>query len=429
MPALSPTMEQGVIVSWEIQEGEEVTPNSILAQVEPDKAVVAFESVEEGYMAKILVPAGAGDTVVGVPVCVICEEEEDIAAFANFTLEAQPEATPEPAAPAATPTPAPAASAPSTPAPAQAAPSNSGDRVFATPAARKAATAQGYNINEISGTGPSGRVVSADVAEFTPQAAQVSTPAPAAAAAVAAPAAAAPVEASATGEHEDLPLSNMRKVIAQRLTQSKQEVPHYYLTSKITLDNLMKVRTKFNQDLPEGEKLSINDFIIKASAVALRKHPEVNSAWMDTFIRQYNYVDISVAVATPNGLITPIIQDADIKGLSGIGSTARGLYAKAREGTLQPSEFQGGTFTVSNLGAFGISEFSAIINPPQAVILAVGGLEDKVVPTGDAEAPFKNTKVLTVTASLDHRVVDGAQGAQFLKTLKTLLEDPMKMLL
>jgi pyruvate dehydrogenase E2 component (dihydrolipoamide acetyltransferase) len=256
----------------------------------------------------------------------------------------------------------------------------------------------------------------------------VAATASAPATAVEAPASAAAAPAPSS-DHVDTPLSNMRKVIAARLTQSKQEVPHYYLTSKITVDTLMDVRKKFNGLLPDGEKLSINDFIIKACATALRQHPDVNSAWMDTFIRQYNYVDISIAVATPNGLITPILADADIKGLASIGREAQGLYAKAKEGKLQPHEFQGGTFTISNLGSFGISEFSAIVNPPQAVILAVGGIEDKVVPTGNDEAPFKATKVLTVTASLDHRVVDGAVGAQFLKTLKDLLEDPMKMLL
>jgi pyruvate dehydrogenase E2 component (dihydrolipoamide acetyltransferase) len=234
---------------------------------------------------------------------------------------------------------------------------------------------------------------------------------------------------AASGHYVDEPLSNMRKVIAARLTQSKQEVPHYYLTSTINVDNLMAVRKTFNSQLGDEDKLSINDFLIKACASALKAHPDVNAAWMDTFIRRYNYVDISVAVATPNGLITPIVQDADIKGLKAISGDAKVLYAKARAGTLQPSEFQGGTFTISNLGSFGISEFSAIINPPQAVILAVGGVEDVVVATGDEAAPFKSTKVLTVTASLDHRVVDGAVGSQFLKTLKDYIEDPMKMLL
>jgi len=439
-------MEQGIIASWEVKVGDHVKPGTILAQVETDKAVVAFESVEEGYVARILVPAASGDTKVGLPVLVICEEQADVGGFASFGSAAATAAPANPAPTKAASTAAPAASSTSEPSTAASPVINTG-RVVASPLARKVAEEKGINLSQVPGTGPNHRVLAADVKEFVPakatQAApaQVATPtitveAPKAAAAPkavsvdtptpSAPATAAPV---ASGEHVDTPLSNMRKVIANRLTQSKQQVPHYQLTTRITVDNLMKVRATFNKDLPDNEKLSLNDFVIKACAVALKAHPDVNSAWMDKFIRRYNYVDISVAVATPSGLITPIITDADIKGLRAIASDGRGLYAKARAGTLQPHEFQGGTFTISNLGSFGISEFTAIINPPQAVILAVGGIDDKVVATGDEKAPFKSTKVLTVTASLDHRVVDGAVGAAFLATLKSLLENPMKMLL
>jgi len=237
---------------------------------------------------------------------------------------------------------------------------------------------------------------------------------------------------SPAGWYTDIPHTNVRKVIAQRLLQSKQTIPHYYLSVDCSIDEVMKVRAQLNAKLDEKEKLSVNDFIVKASALALRKVPAVNSSWMDTAIRQYNYVDISVAVATPTGLITPIVKDADLKGLLQISSDVKRLAAKAKENKLAPEEFQGGTFTISNLGMFGVKTFSAIINPPQACILAIGAAETRVVPNEGkdaAEKPFKTAKVMSVTMSCDHRVVDGAVGAQWLQAFKNLLENPLNMLL
>jgi len=427
-------MEQGTIASWEVKVGDAIKNGTVLAQVQTDKAVVAFESMEEGFVAKILIPAGVEDVKVNSPALIVVQEEADVAAFAKWTPGgAAPAAA---AAPVAAGVPSAATPAAAAPTPASA-PTVTSGRVFATPLAKKVAAEQGVALAQVKGSGENHRILSADVREHKASApaavaVAVAVPTTVAAASQSVPAEAkkpAAAPAGVPGQYVDEPVSTMRKVIAQRLTQSKQTIPHYYLTSKINVDSLMKTRSTFNKMLPENEKLSINDFIIKASALALKAHPDVNSAWMDTYIRRYNYVDVSVAVATPNGLITPIIQDADIKGLKAVAADARGLYAKARAGTLKPEEFQGGTFTISNLGSFGISEFSAIINPPQAVILAVGGVEDVVVATGDEAKPFKSTKVLTVTASCDHRVVDGAVGAQFLKTLKDLIENPMKMLL
>lgn len=425
MPALSPTMEQGTIVSWDLKEGDAVTEGAVLAQIETDKATVAFESVEAGYLAKILMAPGSTDVPVNSAVAILVEEEADIAAFANYTTESAAAA----AAPAATPVAAPASSSP-TPVASTTAPARDGERVFASPLARKVATKQGVDISLVTGTGPSQRVLAADVAEYTPVTV-VATPAPPVAAKTSATKTSATkaevTHAAPQGPYEDIPISNIRKVIAARLTQSKQEIPHFYVTTEINMDKLMTLRAELNG--VSDVRYSVNDFLIKASALALKKHPECNSSWMDTFIRSPDYVDISVAVATPNGLITPIITDVDVKGMNAIATEGKDLYSRARDGKLQPHEFQGGTFTISNLGGMGVKEFSAIINPPQACILAVGGIDTRVVPTGEEETPFATAKILTVTMSCDHRVVDGAVGAQYLQTLKALLENPITMIL
>lgn len=300
-----------------------------------------------------------------------------------------------------------------------------------SPLAKKTAAERGVNLQEMRGmgTGPNSRIIKDDVVKFASQARPTPTTTTAAAAA-------ASVAAPEAGEYVDLPISNMRKVIANRLQESKRNIPHYYLTVECQVDDLLKVRTKLNKRAEKsGEyKLSVNDFIVKAAALAMRKVPEVNSSWQDTFIRQYNNVDVCVAVQTDNGLLTPIVFDAEKKGLSQISNDVKNLATKARDGKLQPHEFQGGTFTVSNLGMFGISEFSAIINPPQACILAVGTTEQKVVPNTGADAekgelPYKVVTVLKATLSCDHRVVDGAVGAKWLQEFKKNLEDPLNMLL
>lgn len=432
MPALSPTMEKGNIASWKVKVGDKVKAGDVMAEVETDKATVAFESVEEGYIAKIIVGDGTQDVPVGTPVAVLAENEGDVAAFASFAGAAA-EAAPKKAAPAAAAAAEPVADA----APAAAAASASaGGRVIASPAARRVAAEQGVSLDGIQGTGPNSRILQADVQE---QGASVkAAPAPAAATAAApraAPAAAQPLSA---GDYTDIPNSNVRKVIASRLSQSKQTIPHYYLSVDVTMDAVLKLRSELNATLEKqvtdkstATKLSVNDFIIKASALACRKVPAANSSWTDSAIRQYNYVDVSVAVSTDNGLVTPIVKDADVKGLAGISGDVKSLAAKARANKLQPAEYQGGTFTISNLGMFGVKSFSAIINPPQAAILAVGSTEARLVPNlaKDAATPYTTAQVMSVTLSCDHRVVDGAVGAQWLQAFKGYIEKPNTMLL
>uniref|UniRef100_A0A158R4L7 Acetyltransferase component of pyruvate dehydrogenase complex n=1 Tax=Syphacia muris TaxID=451379 RepID=A0A158R4L7_9BILA len=436
LPALSPTMEHGNIVSWQKKEGEELSEGDLLCEIETDKATMGFETPEEGFLAKILIPEGSKDVPIGKLLCIIVEKKEDVAAFANYT-PSKSAGSPAPAKPkkeaAAAPPPPPpaAASEPAKPVcpvkPAQ--PKAAGDRVIATPYAKKLAAERGINLASLAGSGPGGRILAADVPTAT-----------------AAPGAEVSATSFAEGEEPafiDIPLSNMRATIAKRLLQSKTTIPHYYLTSEIVIDDLLKyvetlfrVRSKLNELLgkmgkAEGEsqtKISINDFIIKASALACLRVPEANSFFMDSFIRQNLNVDVSVAVSTDAGLITPIIFNAHSKGVATISKEVKELAAKARAGKLQPQEFQGGTFTVSNLGMFGsIDKFAAIINPPQSCILAIGGAQKKVVP--DEQAGFKSVTTIQVTLSCDHRVVDGAVGAQWLKHFKQFLEKPHTMLL
>lgn len=407
-------MEKGVIASWVKNEGDEVMPGEVMAEVETDKATVAFESVEEGFLAKILMEAGGGEVDVGTPVAILCETEEDIAAFANYSGDS---AAAPAAAAAAEPTPAAPAAASAVAAAPAAAPASTGGRVVASPFARTVAREKGVDISQVPGTGPERRILAADVQSFTPAAAAAATPAPAKTSA--APAAAAP----ASGEFTDIPHSNIRKVTAARLTQSKQEIPHYYLSAECAVDSLMAVRAKLNEPREKAQKVSVNDFVIKAAAKALKDVPTVNSAWMDEHIREFNYVDISVAVSTPTGLITPIVKDADCKGLASISGEVKELAGRAKDNKLQPHEFMGGTFTISNLGMFGVHSFSAIINPPQAAILAVGGSSQRLNPDGTT------SNIMIVTLSCDHRVIDGAVGAQWLKAFKKYIEDPMAMLL
>lgn len=433
MPALSPTMKDGKIVMWAKKEGEYVKPGEKIAEVETDKATVDFDSVEEGYLAKILVPAGTEGVPLGRLVAILVENEADVAKFKDF--QSPSEATAAPTAPPAAPAaPAPAAPAPAAaPAPTPAAPAApakaAGERLFASPLARRLADERGVQLSDVSGTGPGHRIIAADVNEYQP-AAPVEAPKAAAMAAM----------PPAAGEYQDVPLTKMRQVIAERLSQSKREIPHYYLSVDVKMDNLTKLRTQLNSILAKSHtakdtpapKLSVNDFIVKASALALRKVPAANSSWMGNFIREYKYVDVCVAVATEAGLITPIVKDADLKGLATINSDVRDLAARARIGRLQPQEYQGGTFTISNLGMFGVKNFSAIINPPQACILAVGSTETRVVVNEDAKpgaSPYSTANFMSVTLSCDHRVVDGAVGAQWLQAFKQYLEEPASMML
>lgn len=423
LPALSPTMTMGTVQRWEKKVGEKLSEGDLLAEIETDKATIGFEVQEEGYLAKILVAEGTRDVPLGMPLCIIVEKESDIAAFKDYVETGVAEvSTPPPApppapaaAPAAAPSPAPAAAAPAAP---------RKGRVFASPLAKKLAAEKGIDLAQVSGSGPDGRITRKDIDGFVPPKA-----APAVAAAptpAAAPAAPAPPPA---GTFTDIPISNIRKVIAQRLMQSKQTIPHYYLSVDVNMDQVLELRKELNAEVKaQNIKLSVNDFIIKASALACLKVPECNSSWLDTVIRQNHVVDVSVAVSTASGLITPIVFNAHTKGLATISSDVSALAAKARDGKLQPHEFQGGTFTISNLGMFGVKNFSAIINPPQSCILAVGGSEKRLMPA-DNEKGFDVASMMSVTLSCDHRVVDGAVGAQWLAEFRKFLEKPVTMLL
>ncbi|VVC31392.1 Hypothetical protein CINCED_3A021160 [Cinara cedri] len=422
LPALSPTMESGTIINWSKKEGEKLNEGDKLAEIETDKAIMDFETPEEGYLAKIVVPAGQKDVKVGKLVCIIVENESDIAAFKDFVDDASaiapPSAAPSAPKPVASSTPKPAATSapiPSPPtAPKTAAPINVGSRIFASPLAKRLATEKGLDLSSISqGSGLFGSIKSTDLVK----------------ASTASVSAKKPVVDGIRGDgFVDNPVTNVRKIIAQRLLQSKQTIPHYYLTVDLSLDNIVSLRKRMNELLEkEGVKLSINDFIIKASALACKKVPEANSSWMDSFIRQYDAVDVSVAVSTETGLITPIVFNADTKGLVAISTDIKQLAAKAREGKLQPQEYQGGTFSVSNLGMFGVKSVSSIINPPQSCILGIGSMTQRLVP--DKTNGTRAQDTLQVTLSCDHRVVDGAVGAQWLQAFRRYIEEPHNMLL
>ncbi|XP_019366142.1 PREDICTED: dihydrolipoyllysine-residue acetyltransferase component of pyruvate dehydrogenase complex, mitochondrial [Gavialis gangeticus] len=429
LPALSPTMTMGTVQRWEKKVGEKLSEGDLLAEIETDKATIGFEVQEEGYLAKILVAEGTRDVPLGTPLCIIVEKESDIPAFADYRetgivdikpqAPTQPPPSPMAAAPALAQPVAP--SSPAASAPVAAA---RGERVIASPLAKKLAEERGIDLAQVKGTGPDGRITKKDVESFVPPKV---APAPEA---VAAPTRAAvpTVAVPPTGVFTDIPLSNVRRVIAQRLMQSKQTIPHYYLSIDVNMGEILVLRQELNEEVLKDVKLSVNDFIIKASALACLKVPEANSSWMDTVIRQNHVVDVSIAVSTPAGLITPIVFNAHIKGLASINKDVVSLATKAREGKLQPHEFQGGTFTVSNLGMYGVKNFSAIINPPQACILAVGTSEKRLVPA-DNEKGFDVASMMSVTLSCDHRVVDGAVGAQWLAEFKKFLEKPTTMLL
>ncbi|PKU25708.1 pyruvate dehydrogenase complex dihydrolipoamide acetyltransferase [Telmatospirillum siberiense] len=421
MPALSPTMSEGNLARWLKKEGDTVKSGDVLAEIETDKATMEFEAVDEGTLGKILIAAGTQGVKVNEPIALLLEEGEDASALASFTVKS-PAASPVPAAPAAATPVAAAASAPvAVPAVAAA-----GQRIFATPLAKRIAKDAGLDLKAVAGSGPHGRIIRADVDK-----AIAGGPARAAApAAASAPKPAAPAPAPAPvpefgPAYTEVPLSSMRKVIAKRLTEAKQTVPHFYLTVDCQVDKLLALRAELN-GRSDDYKLSVNDFVIRAVALALRKVPAANASFTETAIRLYSDVDISVAVATPNGLITPIIKHADQKGLAGISNEMKVLAVKARDGKLKPEEFQGGGFTISNLGMFGVKDFAAIINPPQGCILAVGAGEQRPVVKDGALAI---ATVMSCTLSVDHRVVDGAVGAEFLAAFKKLIEEPLTMLL
>ena len=426
MPALSPTMEKGTLAKWLVKEGDTVESGDVIAEIETDKATMEVESIDDGTVAKILVAEGSEDVPVGQIIAVLAEDGEDVA---DVTV---PDKAPAPAAPAAeVPAPSPAAAAPApTPTPA-ATPAASGDRIKASPLAKRIAAQAGLDISTITGTGPHGRIVKRDVEG-------VSTAAPAPAAAVTTPPSMVPAapaisaEAPTYGPHDDIPfreerLSGMRKVIAKRLTESKTTVPHFYLTIECELDALLAQRKELNAKLAEsGGKLSVNDFIIRATALALKKVPAANVQFAGDKMYWYERADISVAVAVDGGLVTPVVRGADGKGLGEISADVKELAGKAREGKLMPEDYAGGTISISNLGMYGIKEFSAVINPPQGAILAIGAGEQRPVVKDGALAV---ATVMSVTMSCDHRAIDGAVGAEFLAAFKGFIQDPLTMLL
>jgi pyruvate dehydrogenase E2 component (dihydrolipoamide acetyltransferase) len=429
MPALSPTMEEGTLAKWLVKEGDEVKSGDILAEIETDKATMEFEAVDEGKIAKILVPEGTEGVKVGAPIAILAGEGEDASdvaaggsnqsASVSKAASAAPKAeAPQPApapkkeeAPkAAAPAPAPAAAAKAQPQPDQ------GERLKASPLARRIAEEKGIDLSSVQGSGPGGRIVKADL-EAAPAKAAAPALAPAAAAASVAP-----------GEipHEAVKLSNVRKTIARRLTESKQTIPHYYLTVDIQLDALLKLRSELNKGLePRGIKLSVNDLLIKALAMALIEVPTANVSFAGDQMLKYSRADISVAVAIPDGLITPIIFGADTKTLSTISKEMTDLAGRARDGKLQPQEYQGGTASISNLGMFGIKQFDAVINPPQGMIMAVGAGEKRPYVVNDS---LQIATVMSASGSFDHRAIDGAEGAKLMQAFKRLIENPLGML-
>jgi pyruvate dehydrogenase E2 component (dihydrolipoamide acetyltransferase) len=430
MPALSPTMTEGKLAKWLKNEGDEVKAGDVIAEIETDKATMEVEAVDEGKLQKILIPAGTEAVKVNEPIAVILGEGEDPSAVAVPAPKpsAPPAAKPAPAsvAPqaAAAPQPSPPAAPHAAPAAAPAARAP-GERIFASPLARRLAAEGGIDLRGLNGSGPHGRIVKADI-----EAARARGPAPGPAAAPAAAPALSAAAIAGTTPYHLVPATTMRKVIARRMVEAKQQVPHFYLSIDCEIDQLLKLRADLNAKAPEkGEgafKLSVNDFVIRASALALRKVPAANAAYSEEGAVMFDAVDISVAVAIPGGLITPILRCADQKGLATISNEMRSLAGKAKEGKLKPEEFQGGTFSISNLGMFGIREFQAVINPPQGAILAVGAGEQRPVVRGGA---LGIATVMTCTLSVDHRVLDGAIGAEFLAAFKKLVEDPITMLL
>jgi len=417
MPALSPTMEEGTLSKWLVKVGDKVSSGDIMAEIETDKATMEFEAVDEGTIVSIDVAEGAEGVKVGTVIAMIAGEDEDASAPAPVAKPAEP-------APAAK---AEAASAPAAaPAPVvAAAPAPKGDRVIASPLAKRIAADKGIDLAGVAGSGPNGRIVRADVEGAKPTAAAPATAAPAAAAPAAASVAApAPAAVPDFGiPYEATKLNNVRKTIARRLTEAKQTIPHIYLTVDVQLDALLKLRGQLNKALEaQGVKLSVNDLIIKALAKALVQVPKCNVSFAGDELRTYSRADISVAVAAPLGLITPIIVDADNKSISAIATEMKVLAGKAREGKLQPHEYQGGTASLSNLGMFGIKSFDAVINPPQAMIMAVGAGEQRPYVIDGA---LGIATVMSATGSFDHRAIDGADGAELMQAFKNLIENPL----
>ena len=428
MPALSPTMEEGTLAKWLIAEGDRVQSGDLLAEIETDKATMEFEAVDEGVIGKILVAEGTANVKVNSAIAILLEDGDAADATAVPAQSTEVAVAPTPVSGTANAT-APNETGRAVPTPVS---SNDSTRIFASPLARRIAADHGLDLAKITGSGPKGRIVKADVSA-APAAAAISATAPAAAAPMAsAPrpeaASAASVEALYQGRsYKAVSLDGMRRVIADRLTEAKQTIPHFYLRRDIQLDNLLKLRSEVNAGLAaRGVKLSVNDFIIKACAMALQSVPAANAVWAGDRVLQMEASDISVAVAIEGGLFTPVLLDADRKSLSTLAVEMKDLAARARSRKLAPHEYQGGSFSISNLGMMGIDNFDAVINPPQGAILAVGAGKQR--PVVDADGALSVATVMSVTMSVDHRVIDGALGAELLDAIVHNLEYPLSML-
>ncbi|WFS02273.1 pyruvate dehydrogenase complex dihydrolipoamide acetyltransferase [Rhizobium tumorigenes] len=445
MPALSPTMEEGTLSKWLVKEGDQVKSGDVLAEIETDKATMEVEAIDEGTVAKLVVAAGTQGVKVNALIAVLAADGEDVGAAASGAGSAAPAAEP-----AAKPEAAPAAKAeeqvkadapavaPAAPAAPKAAPvSASGNRTFSSPLARRLAKEAGIDLSAVSGSGPHGRVVKSDIEAAVAGGGAKTASAPSATPA-SAPAASAPKGASdeavmklfEAGSYDLVPHDNMRKIIAKRLVESKQTIPHFYVTVDCNLDALMALRAQLNDAAPRKDsapayKLSVNDMIIKAMALALRDVPDANVSWTENAMVKHKHVDVGVAVSIPGGLITPIIRKAELKTLSAISNEMKDLGKRAKERKLKPEEFQGGTTSVSNMGMMGVKEFAAVINPPHSTILAVGAGEQRVIVK---KGEMAVATVMSVTLSTDHRSVDGALGAQLLAAFKGYIENPMGML-
>jgi pyruvate dehydrogenase E2 component (dihydrolipoamide acetyltransferase) len=433
MPALSPTMEEGTLAKWLVKEGDDVKSGDILAEIETDKATMEFEAVDEGKIAKILVPEGTDGVKVGAPIAIMAEEGESVDASAapkaDTAVPAPPKPVAEPKAdvtPKAPPAPAPVETPPASSQPATP-PRQEGDRVKASPLARKLAQAQNIDLLGLQGSGPGGRIVRADVdaaagkAPAGPSAQPAAASGPALGTHLVMP---GPIEQAIP--HEAVKLSNIRKTIARRLTEAKQQVPHIYLTVDILLDALLKLRGELNAGLAgRNIKLSVNDLLIKALAQALIEVPECNVAFAGDQMLKYSRADVSVAVSIPAGLITPIIVGAESKSVSAISTEMKELAGLARDGKLQPQQYQGGTASISNMGMFGIKQFEAVINPPQGMIMAVGAGEKRPYVINDS---LQIATIMSATGSFDHRAIDGADGAKLMQAFKRLVESPLEML-
>jgi pyruvate dehydrogenase E2 component (dihydrolipoamide acetyltransferase) len=438
MPALSPTMEKGNLAKWLKKEGDTIKSGDVIAEIETDKATMEVEAVDEGILAKIVVPAGTQDVAVNQVIAIIAGEGED-------ARKASASPAPAAVAAAAASAPAPAAPAPAPVAPVVAAPKPAaeGARVFASPLAKRLAKEAGLDLASVAGSGPHGRIIERDIqaalASGTAKPAAVAAPTPAPVAPAAAPKPAAPAAMSdetikklfAPGSFEEIPHDGMRKTIARRLTEAKSTIPHFYLTIDVDIDPLLALREQINAAAPltDGKpayKVSVNDMVIKALALALRRVPDANVSWTEGAMLKHKHADVGVAVSIPGGLITPIIRDACHKPLSVIANEMKDLAARARARKLKPEEYQGGTTAVSNLGMFGVKSFSAVINPPHATILAVGAGEKR--PVVKADGSIGVATLMSCTLSTDHRAVDGALGAELFVAFRQLIENPLSML-